>query len=412
MAFDRGEGGSQTGSASVTTTPVTIQQGGTGATTAAQARTNLGLKDMAQQDPASVTILGGSIANISPPIAVASGGTGASTAAGALENLLPSYAGNAGRVLAINPGGTTVQWSTTGVGNVFGATSSIDGDVVLFDGTDGKVLKSGGQLGTAAFSNSADFAQDTAVVKLTGNQTIAGVKTFSSTITGDISGNAGTVTNGLYSTGSYANPSWITSLAETKVLPSQTSNSGKYLTTNGTSTSWATVDALPLQTGNNGKYLTTDGSTASWDALATVANSGSYNDLSNLPTLGTISSQAANNVSITGGSITGITDLAVADGGTGASTAANARVNLLPSYTANGGKVLTVNTGATDVEWAVVSGGQFEGNAANKAIMWNAQNIAENITIVGTHNAGSFGPITIDSTYTVTVNSGAVWTII
>ena len=36
--------------------------------------------------------------------------------------------------------------------------------------------------------------------------------------------------------------------------------------------------------------------------------------------LGTISTQASNAVSITGGSITGITDLAVADGGTGAST--------------------------------------------------------------------------------------------
>lgn len=36
--------------------------------------------------------------------------------------------------------------------------------------------------------------------------------------------------------------------------------------------------------------------------------------------LGTISSQDSNNVAITGGSITGITDLAVADGGTGAST--------------------------------------------------------------------------------------------
>lgn len=44
--------------------------------------------------------------------------------------------------------------------------------------------------------------------------------------------------------------------------------------------------------------------------------------------LGTIATQAASNVSITGGSITGITDLAVVDGGTGASTAGNARTNL------------------------------------------------------------------------------------
>jgi len=53
------------------------------------------------------------------------------------------------------------------------------------------------------------------------------------------------------------------------VVPSQTGNSGKYLTTNGTVSSWGAVDALPSQTSNAGKYLTTDGTTASWATVTT-----------------------------------------------------------------------------------------------------------------------------------------------
>ena len=53
------------------------------------------------------------------------------------------------------------------------------------------------------------------------------------------------------------------------VVPSQTGNSGKYLTTDGTTSSWGTVNALPSQTSNAGKYLTTDGTSASWATVTT-----------------------------------------------------------------------------------------------------------------------------------------------
>ena len=63
-----------------------------------------------------------------------------------------------------------------------------------------------------------------------------------------------------------------TQLDAKAVYPSQTGNSGKYLTTNGSATSWATVDALPSQSGQSGNYLTTNGTTASWAAITTDPN--------------------------------------------------------------------------------------------------------------------------------------------
>jgi hypothetical protein len=56
---------------------------------------------------------------------------------------------------------------------------------------------------------------------------------------------------------------------------------------------------------------------------------------------------------ITGGSITGITDLAVADGGTGASTATAALNNLLPTQTGNANKYL--QTDGTNATWDAVT---------------------------------------------------------
>jgi hypothetical protein len=78
-------------------------------------------------------------------------------------------------------------------------------------------------------------------------------------------------------------------------VPSQTGNTGKYLTTDGTTSSWGAVDALPSQTGNTGKYLTTDGTTASWGTVSSYS----------APTIG--STSIASGATVT--TLNGVTDI-------------------------------------------------------------------------------------------------------
>ena len=116
-------------------------------------------------------------------------------------------------------------------------------------------------IGNASLTNSSLTVGSTSISLGATATTLAGLTSVTSTsFVGALTGNADTVTNGVYTIGSYANPAWITSLAETKVLPSQTGNAGKFLTTNGTSSSWGPIivqTATPWLTAVGGSAATT-----------------------------------------------------------------------------------------------------------------------------------------------------------
>jgi hypothetical protein len=291
-----------TGTAGNVSGVVAVGNGGTGATTLTGYVKGSGTSALT----ASSTIPGsdisgnisGNAAGLSATLVVGSGGTGATTASGARTNILPTYATNAGKVLAVNALTTDVEWvAAGGVGTVTSVDASGGTTGLTFTGgpiIGAGVLTMGGTLGVGAGGTGATtltgYVKGSGTSALTASSTIPG-----SDISGNISGNAA----GLSST----------------------------LAVGSGGTGATTLTGYVKGTG-----------TSALTASSTIPGS----DIS-----GNISGNAAGLSST----------LAVGSGGTGATTAANARVNLLPSYTSNASKVLALNSSATDVEWVTASAG-------------------------------------------------------
>jgi len=126
--------------------------------------------------------------------------------------------------------------------------------------------------------------------------------------------------------------------------------------------------------------------------------------------LGTISTQAANSVSISGGAVTGITDITVADGGTGASNASGARANLgleigsrVQAFDADLGAIAAL-TSAADKGIQFIGSGKaslYDLTAAGKALLDDADASAQRTTL-------GLGTISTQAANSVSISGGAV----
>ena len=233
-------------------------------------------------------------------------------------------------------------------GNVFGPASSTDNALARFNGTTGKLIQ-----------NSAATLTDAGLLTVS-DAAVTGTLTASH-IHGNLAGavyshvrneSGGTLTKGtpVYITGfsvgqsrplvAAANAASAATMPAIGILDEDLANnaSGHAVilgTIENFNTAGYTVNA-PLYVASGGGLTSTAPSVRA-QSIAIVervnANNGAI-IVTAADVSGSMAQQSSANVSITGGSITGITDLALADGGTGASDAAGARANLqVPSIT-------------------------------------------------------------------------------
>ena len=415
--------------------------------------------------------------------------------------------GGTGTVTSINVSGGTTGLTTSGGPVTTSGTITLAGTLDVDNGGTGATTASGARTNLDVPSTTGSGA--------TGTWNI------------DILGNSGTVTNGVYTTGSYADPTWITSIAGSKVTGNITGQAGSVANalTAGTGISYSVgttyngsvavtinnsapdqVVSLTAGTGMSvtGTYPsftltnTAPDQVVSLTGAGTTSISGTYPNFtitSNDQYVGTVTSVSGtgtvNGISLSGtvtssgsltlgGTLTGVDlttqvtgTLPIANGGTG-QTSASAAFNALSPVTSTGDLIIgngansstrlpigannyVLTSNGTTAVWAVATGSGatitndtststnvyptfaaatsgslstiYTSNAkylykpstgeltsehfiAGNGIYVNSLTIDVSYTIASGTSGMSAGPVTVASGTTVTVASGARWVVL
>lgn len=287
-------------------------------------------------------------------IGIAKGGTGQTTANAGFNALVPSQTSNSGKFLTTD--GTNTSWGTvSGSGTVTSVDMSvptgfgISGNPVTTSGT--LALTANAQSGNkvwASPANGSSAAPDFRVLVTADIPDLSAAKITSGTLG---------ITVGI---GQGGTGQTTANAALNAFLPAQTSNSGKFLKTDGTNSSWdstgtvtsvaATVPTSILSI--SGTPVSTTG-TLAIDLVTQTANyvwAGPTTGAAANPTFRALVAADIPTIPFSGVSGT----VPVNQGGTGQTTA-NAGFNaLVPTQTGNSGKYLTTN--GTDTSWGTAAG--------------------------------------------------------
>lgn len=264
----------------------------------------------------------------------------------------------------------TLEGNVTGnlTGNVTGNVSGNAGTVTngVYTTDTGTVTNTmlAGSIANSKLSNSKVTVGTTDISLGSSSTTLAGLTSVTSTsFTGALTGNADTVTNGVYTTdtGSVTNTMLAGSIANAKLTNSKVTigstdvSLGSTVTTFAGLTSVTSTAFVGALTGNadtvtNGVYTTGSYSDPSWltiskskVGLGSVENTAlsTWAGSSNITTLGTIATGTWS-----------ASTIALNKGGTGATTQAGAANAVLPSQSSANGKYLTSD--GTNVSWGTV----------------------------------------------------------